>query len=542
MGSASAPLLHRLFGAAGLSSDVADARAHLQRRVALLLLVIFLIVLPFALVFRSTTIAGGPVDPLGPNAIGLDLMLVALFAAWLFCRRGERSEAVLHGIEGTGIVALASANAVISHYLPIEAGPDLIGLLGVSSILTLRAALVPSTAMRTLLVGVLSVAPLIALAILRLPLIPVQESLSNDVYAVRTPMWGFSAITITTVTSHVIYGLQAKAQVAWQLGQYALEEKIGEGGMGRVYRGTHVMLRRPTAVKLLPPERSSEEAIARFEREVVQTSRLSHPNTVAIYDYGRTPDGLFYYAMEYLEGFSLEELLRDGPQPPARVVHLLQQATASLVEAHDAGLIHRDVKPGNLMVTRRGGIDDFLKVLDFGLVKELSGSDTANVTNHEVLTGTPHYLAPEAATAPEKLDGRADLYALGAVGYALLTSRPVFDGATVVEVVSKHLHEKPRPPSELVEVDDELERIVLRCLEKRPEDRFGSARELLEALDARTGPRWSTSDAAQWWLSRAPQLEQQRQQLHADAETDSGTRGMTVDIALSDRRPAAAPR
>ncbi len=242
--------------------------------------------------------------------------------------------------------------------------------------------------------------------------------------------------------------LQTATLTAKQLGQYALEDKLGAGGMGTVYKARHAMLRRPTAVKLLDLDKISETALARFEREVQLTSGLSHPNTVAIFDYGRTDDGIFYYAMEYLEGLNLDDLVKKyGPLGEARTLHILRQLCGSLAEAHAAGLVHRDIKPANIFLTRRGGLCDFVKVLDFGLVKARDGVDQAGVTSPNALMGTPLYLSPEGVTAPDEVDARADVYAVGAVAYFLLTGTPVFDGATLMEICLKHTNEPPQPPS-----------------------------------------------------------------------------------------------
>jgi serine/threonine protein kinase len=254
--------------------------------------------------------------------------------------------------------------------------------------------------------------------------------------AVWKVMWLVVAVAVATACSRVIYGLRREVRLARRLGQYTLEEKLGEGGMGVVYRARHALLRRPTAVKLLKGERLGEASLRRFEREVLLTASLSHPNTVSVYDFGRTPDGVFYYAMEYLEGLSLEQLVaEEGAQPPGRVVHVLRQVLGALAEAHGVGLVHRDVKPDNVILCERGGLSDVAKVVDFGLVKDL---DAADALSHEgMLVGTPLYLAPEAIRSPDT-DPRADLYSLGAVAYFLLTGKHVFRRA--------HDHRDLRPP------------------------------------------------------------------------------------------------
>jgi len=294
-----------------------------------------------------------------------------------------------------------------------------------------------------------------------------------------------------------------------KLGQYTLEKKLGEGGMGVVYRASHAMLRRPTAVKLLLPDRAGKDALTRFEREVQKTAMLTHPNTVTVFDYGRTTDGVFYYAMELLEGASLEEIVElDGPQPEERVIHLLEQAAGSLAEAHDAGLIHRDIKPGNILVVDRGGISDQVKVVDFGLVKDVGfgalGEATAEpaLTVADTVVGTPLYMAPETFTAPETVDARADLYALGAVGYWLLTGTHVFGGNSIIEVCGHHMHSVPDPPSTRLgaPVAPDLAAVLLACVAKRPGDRAASARVRRTRLRACVAAgRWTNARAAEWW-------------------------------------------
>ncbi|HTV25517.1 MAG TPA: CHASE domain-containing protein [Polyangiaceae bacterium] len=317
----------------------------------------------------------------------------------------------------------------------------------------------------------------------------------------------------------VIRRLRLQIAEQQRIGQYTLLEKLGQGGAGVVYRARHALLRRPTAVKLqLEPTRDPRQ-LARFEREVQLTSELTHPNTISIYDYGRTPEGICYYAMEYIDGLTLEQLVESsGPLPAARVSHLLRQVCHALAEAHAVGLVHRDIKPGNLMVCRRGGIPDFVKVMDFGLVKDIS---TAALERREPITqsastviGTPLYLAPEAISRPADVDTRADLYAIGAVAYFLVVGEPVFDGETVLTVLHQHLHSAPRPPSERVraEVPAELERIILRCLEKDPGRRFASAKALADALDGVPGGgSWTALDAQAWWETRGDAMLSARQ-------------------------------
>jgi len=277
-----------------------------------------------------------------------------------------------------------------------------------------------------------------------------------------------------------------------RVGPYALHEKIGEGGMGVVFRATHTELGRPAAIKLLAPGRDNRERRQRLEREAELTSRLAHPNTVAVYDHGHTASGVAFFAMEYLEGVDLEALVeRDGPQEPSRVADLLAQLAGALAEVHAMGFVHRDVKPANVMLCKSGGDRDVAKLLDFGLTAEL-GAHESNESGAGRVVGTPLYLAPEAILNPEHIDPRSDLYALGALGYFLLTGEPPFSGATIAEVCAHHLHTVPPSPSRRTGrfVPRALEALILRCLAKSPESRPESAARLrldLIALTASAG-------------------------------------------------------
>lgn len=297
---------------------------------------------------------------------------------------------------------------------------------------------------------------------------------------------------------------------AKNLGQYTLEEKIGEGGMGVVYKASHALLRRETAVKLLTPDRADADSIRRFEREVQLTCQLTHPNTIQIYDYGRTPDGIFYYAMEFLRGLSVSELIQQfGPQPEARVIHLLLQVCDSLREAHSIGLVHRDIKPGNIFLCERGGDSDTVKVLDFGLVKHVNPAEDTipGPENSEAdLVGSPLYLAPETINNPAQADHRGDLYALGAVGYYAVTGEHLFEGDSARALCQSHLAETPVPPSRRSgnPISPELETLILRCLEKNPAVRPQSAAELHAALlRCPQAANWTSERRSAWWAAYA---------------------------------------
>jgi serine/threonine-protein kinase len=352
-----------------------------------------------------------------------------------------------------------------------------------------------------------------------------------------------AALSVLLALAHsalkIIQALRREVRDALRLGQYNLIEKLGEGGMGVVYRGSHALLRRPTAIKLLPPTRRNAHQLARFEREVQMTSRLAHPNTISIYDYGRTPEGIFYYAMEYLDGLTLEELVAyEGPLPAGRALRVLQQIVSALIEAHGLGLIHRDIKPANIMLTRRGTIPDFVKVLDFGLVKESDDGtkDSASLSRVMPIFGTPLYMSPEAALSKE-LDARADLYAVGAVAYYLVCGKPVFDGLSVVEVCLQHINSPPIPPSQRSAnpVPAGLEAAILQCLQKEPEARPQSASELLAKLREiePSVPAYGDTQANAFWDERWPILAERITKEKRKA-VDSGP-GATIAVSTGQR-------
>ena len=307
----------------------------------------------------------------------------------------------------------------------------------------------------------------------------------------------------STFGAHAISRLRRQVVEARQLGQYRLRCKIGAGGMGEIYLAEHQLLKRPCAIKLIRASSVTDaRALARFEREVRLTATLSHPNTVEIYDYGRTEDGTYYYVMEYLPGLSLADLVEQhGALPPGRVVYLLRQVCLALREAHSAGLIHRDIKPSNIFASRRGGIDDMAKLLDFGLVLPMSRAGVPQLSGEGQILGTPLFMSPEQATGEHELDERCDIYALGAVAYYLLTGRPPFDEADGMQLMIAHARDPVVPPSEICAgIPQDLERVVLRCLAKSPADRFPDSLSLERALSAcACVADWDQDRAALWW-------------------------------------------
>jgi eukaryotic-like serine/threonine-protein kinase len=321
-----------------------------------------------------------------------------------------------------------------------------------------------------------------------------------------------------------VTSLRAVAKMRRQVervGPYTLVGRLGGGAMGVVYEARHALLRRPTAIKLLAPGVAGERALARFEREVQLTASLTHPSTIAIYDYGRTDKGVFYYAMELIRGFNLHQLVSiEGPLPAGRVVHLLNQVCGALAEAHAAGLIHRDVKPANLMVAVVGGIPDFVKVLDFGLVKDLgaaplsahsgaaeAGAAPAAVSQDGSLLGTPLFLAPEGVTNPSAVDARLDIYAVGCVAYFLLSGEMPFVGSTAIEIYARQRRGPPPPLSDRASlaVPRELEELIFECLAFTPEKRPATARDVARRLSSSPGVEpWTEAMALAWWQERGP--------------------------------------
>lgn len=365
------------------------------------------------------------------------------------------------------------------------------------TVITAYAALIPNTRRRAgIVIGTMAATPLIAIALNAYWLRPLPLHRANQVILVHSFI---NAVAIGVVSSSRIEYYRRQATEARKLGQYVLKEKLGAGGMGEVYRAEHALLRRPCALKTIRLERGRDPAaLRRFEREVQVTATLTHPNTVQIFDYGHARDGTFYYVMEYLPGLTLEEIVRrHGPLPPGRAVHVLRQVCAALREAHARGLTHRDIKPGNVMVCERGGVPDFVKVLDFGLVRVTDDAADGTLTREGTVAGTPAYMSPEQAGGEGVIHPLSDIYSVGALAYFLLTGQPPFAGRSAAKMLAAHLYEPPAPLPGNVPPD--LAGVVMRCLAKVPVERWPDAASLETALAETSVPAWTTHDATAWW-------------------------------------------
>ncbi len=381
-----------------------------------------------------------------------------------------------------------------------------VSLTGFITLILAYGVLIPNSRRRSLIVVIaLTAVPFVAAT----AALAVNPALQRHVLPITVQ----AAATLVFPAAIAVYAaaraaaLQKRAfeaeRRAEQVGQYTLKRKLGEGGMGEVFLAEHRLLKRPCAVKFVRPELAAHPATAaRFGREVQAVTGLTHVNTVRVYDYGRADDGSFYYVMEYLDGPTLEALVRDhGPLPPGRVVYLLRQVCGALAEAHAAGLVHRDLKPGNIIAAELGGQRDVAKLLDFGLVQDLSADADDRLTRTGTVLGTPAYMSPEQAAGESALDARSDIYGLGAVAFFALTGRPPFPGKTVGQVLAAHRSEPPPPLTDFQpDAPADLAAVVARCLAKDSNDRFQSAAELDLALaQCACAAEWSAERAAEWW-------------------------------------------
>jgi serine/threonine-protein kinase len=459
----------------------------------------------------DTPIPGSWPYPGAPIAIGM--ILVSLGIAWFARRPGRDAHRILH-ISLVYEVVVAFAIAIVTYADPIP-WAQRPALSFIVIVILLFPMIVPNSPGRTLAAGLAAAAMGVvgmAYAVLR----GAPPPNPSQAFFLNLPAFMFAFIAV--VPARILMQLGRQVTEARELGAYRLVEKIGEGGMGEVWRAEHRMLARPAAIKLIRPEvlgtdsgTSAGTTLQRFEREALATATLRSPNTIELYDFGIDDAGIFYYVMELLDGFDLYSLVeRYGPASPARTAHLLRQACHSLGEAHREGMVHRDVKPANIFACRMGLDLDFVKVLDFGIVKtergSVPGGDVA-LTSEHMMSGTPAFMAPEAVTGDREPDHRVDIYALGCVAYWLLTGLLVFEAPHSMQMVLRHVNDEPVPPSRRteLEVPDSLERIILACLAKDPDDRPATARDL-DALLADTGldAGWSVEQRERWWDAHHP--------------------------------------
>ena len=448
----------------------------------------------------------------GFDAISLTSIIVSL-GLYLYTRKADRDPRVSLDLGLWYLVYTGLALGLTIHWeTPPPAFPifPMITWIGVAAVMF--SAIVPSSPGTTLLAG----------------LVAVSMNPVGMVVAKARGIWDYGSpgnlllmhfpdyllVGVSVVVAIVVRRLGLQVAQAREMGSYKLGELLGSGGMGEVYRATHRMLARPAAIKLIRPEmlgaasrEASELAVKRFRREAEAAASLRSPHTVELYDFGVTEDQTLYFVMELLEGMTLETLVRQkGPVPAGRTIHILRQVCESLEEAHARGLVHRDIKPANIHIGRLGLRPDFVKVLDFGLVKSVASEPTEHslATGAGLTPGTPAYMAPEMILN-EAVDGRADLYALGCVAYFLLTGQLVFEGGGL-QVIARHLREAPAPPSQRTElpIPQGLEQLVLACLAKQPDQRPRSARHLSDALGAIDEATWTEAQAAEWWQRNQP--------------------------------------
>jgi serine/threonine-protein kinase len=451
-------------------------------------------------------------EPLDPLLLGFHTLVVLVLSASLLLLR-QRSplsmrklrvaELVIVGLPAAFFVLLQRRTTLLDAGRGFMLPPMSFWVL----LIFTYAMFIPNTWRRAaLVIGTLALAPILLLAGMTLVYSPVASVVSPIGFLEHVLVMAVAAVA-AVIGTQLINVLRREVFEARQLGQYRLIAPLGAGGMGEVYLAEHCMLKRPCAIKLIRPERAGDpQVLARFEREVRMTARLSHWNTIEIYDYGRTDDGTFFYVMEYLPGLSLEDLLAlDGPLPAERVIHFLRQICLGLREAHSIGLVHRDIKPGNVFVAQRGGMHDVVKLLDFGLVKPVAELGSDRLTQDGALSGTPLFMSPEQAQGAGDVDPRSDIYSVGALAYSLVSGRPPFERKNPMEVLIAHARDEATPPSQIrSDVPRDLEQVILRCLAKKPEDRFQDAEELERALaGCAAADRWSQTQAASWWQQHA---------------------------------------
>ena len=496
----------------------------MRERLALMGKTLFLVSFGFYLFLLASLVlvGGAPFGPVvrGPIALGHLCASSTMGVVWLLARRPKNSWLSLGAIDAISLVA---GGIFLSLMTVEDEGQILQVLLAITVTVMIRAILVPSRPRRTMLLSALTFLPTVLVCITRHQPTDFLPGFSADYQklhmTLNTVLWSILGTTLATITSRATYGLRQQVREVTELGQYILEEQIGGGGMGEVWRARHRLLIRPAAIKLIRQgalgTMDPELLMRRFEREARATAALKSPHTVQLYDFGATDDGTLYYVMELLDGLDLDTLVREqGPLPAERAIHILRQVCSSLADAHGNGLVHRDIKPANVVVSRAGTTFDFAKVLDFGLVKLDSGqrSDDAKLSTEGSTSGTPAFMAPEVVLGDANTDHRVDLYALGCVAYWLLTGKLVFEGSAM-QVMVHHASTAPTRPSLRVElpIPAPLEDLIMECLEKDPARRPPSAEAVSTRLEAvPLAAAWTAERAERWWAINRPRSGNER--------------------------------
>ncbi len=514
--------------------DTSNGLEFVQQRVGLFAKIIALISLAFliagtltGLVLGLTSLPGGTsvADVTGRASIAHMSGLVLLTAVWLLCRRKRFSLVALERLDAVSLVGACTAWALFIEPPLLESIHG--AVVSVAMTVLARSIMVPSKAARTLRLTALAVLPVTALIWFSRGAFQSSDTATPGpdpvtMTAVFQTLLVIAVLWMATVTSRTLYDLRRRVREANELGQYALEEKLGTGGMGEVWRARHRLLIRAAAVKLIRPDflasgrTDPEVVLRRFQREALATAALRSPHTVQLYDFGEAEDGTLYYVMEQLLGIDLESLVsRFGPMPPERAVHILKQVCHSLHEAHQNGLTHCDIKPANIFVTGTGTELDFVKVLDFGLVRlrSVQTGETASLTGEATVACTPAYAAPEIARGDASYDHRVDIYAVGCVAYWLLTSQLVFEAKNSMQVLFDHASTPPPRPQTRTElpIPTDLEDLIMECLEKDPGRRPARADLLAQRLSTCLVPEpWTHERAHHWWQTHAPTIEPDR--------------------------------
>jgi eukaryotic-like serine/threonine-protein kinase len=503
--------------------DTSSGLDFVRKRLALQGKTLFLVSFGFYLFLLANMVlvGGAPFVAVvrGPVALGHLCASWTMGLLWLLASRARLSRRRLGALDAISIVA---GGSFLSLMTLRDEGQILQTLLALMVTVMVRAILVPSRPSRTMVLSALAFVPTIIVCIARhhpTQLLPgFTPGFQKLHMTLNTVLWSVLGTTLATIVSRVIYGLRQQVAEANELGQYILEARIGGGGMGEVWRARHRLLIRPAAIKLIRPQAlpamaGSELLMRRFEREARATAALKSPHTVQLYDFGATEDGRLYYVMELLDGLDLDTLVREyGPLPAERVIHILHQICSSLQDAHGNGLVHRDIKPANVVVSRAGTTFDFVKVLDFGLVKldtarRAEDDAVAKLSTEASTSGTPAFMAPEVVLGEAATDHRVDLYALGCVAYWLLTGKMVFEGENVMQVLFHHAHTPPPRPSVRVEwsIPAPLEDLLMECLEKDPTRRPPNAEMVSTRLSAvPLTSIWTAERAEQWWTTHRP--------------------------------------